>query len=111
MEYSELLKWASEPETDGNKDYIDQWYASLDQKNDDLNKLAIFLAESFVRKDVSFEIANTLFNQIMPVAGFEEAPDVFWQFYIAFEDFEPSERPNIDAIPRIKSELKKVHAL
>ena len=104
MKYSKLLRWAAEPVTDENRDFIDIWYSSL-ESNEELDVLAIWLAQSFVAGEVKYDIANILFNQIMPVVGFDEAPKVFWSFYSAFEDFEFSKKPDEEAIDRIRREL------
>ncbi len=107
MKYSTLLEWAAKPVTDENKQFIDEWFSRLDSKAE-LDDLAIWLAKSFVAGEVRYDIANVLFNQIMPVVGFEEAPKIFWIFYSAFEDFEFSEKPDEDAVGRIRSELARL---
>ena len=111
MEYSELLAWADTPFSERSAYFIDHWFSALDSKNEELDRLAIYLAKSFVKNEISFDIANTLFNQIIPVAEFENVPDIFWRFYIAFEDFETFENPNIEALPRVKSKLEQVNAI
>lgn len=104
MKYTALLEWAAEPVTDENKEFIEAWYTQLKSK-EELDTLAIWLARSFVAGEVRYDIANVLFNQIMPVVGFDEAPKIFWVFYSAFEDFEFSEKPDQDAMERIRREL------
>ena len=111
MDYSELLKWADEPETEENKEFVDSWFAALEKKDEELNSLAIWLAKSFLSNEIDYEIANTILNQVMPVVGFEEAPKIFWKFYIAFEDFETSTNPNAEARLRIQSELEAINGI
>ena len=104
MKYTALLEWAAEPVTGKNSNFIEEWYSKL-ESIDELDALAIWLAESFVDGEVKYDIASVLFNQIMPVVGFEEAPRVFWLFYDAFEDFEISEKPDEEAVVSIRSVL------
>jgi len=47
----------------------------------------------------------------MPIVGFDEAPKIFWQFYIAFEDYELLEKPDVEATERIKTEPEKLNEI
>jgi hypothetical protein len=59
--------------------------------------LAERVGADFLAGRINFVAANGLLNQLMPLAGFEDAPRRFWQFYVAFEDFETSDSPDTDA--------------
>ena len=62
-----------------------------------LSALAEKIGADFLAGNMSFEAANGLLNDLMPLIGFESAPPRFWQYYVAFEDFETALNPNIDA--------------
>jgi hypothetical protein len=111
MKYSKLLQWAEKPHWERNDSYIDVWVSQLKSRNEELNELAVFLAKGFCHRELSYETASTLFNQIMPVVGFDSAPSIFWGFYVAFEDYEISTDPNREAVSRIETELKNINAI
>lgn len=70
--------------------------------NDLLSDFAEFVSRRFVDGMLDFTTANDALNQVMPIAGFENAPPRFWEAYIAFEDFETVADPDRKALPRIR---------
>ena len=104
-EYKDLIKWADTVYTERDADFIEKWLAANKNKCEAVNDLALFLAKGYINDAISFDIASTLFNQVMPVIGFDEAPELFWSFYTAFEDYELQKEPGADAKNRIKREL------
>ena len=111
IEYRDLIEWADTIHTERAPDFIDKWLALQEDPSQAVDQLALFLARSFVEGAVSFDIANTIFNQTMPVIGFDEAPPTFWQFYAAFEDYEHLDSPAVQAHQRIKSELSAINEI
>ena len=110
MSYSELVDWAKRLVNDDVDDgFLEKWYAKLSDKDTEIDNLAIWLAKEFIDRIVDFEVASTIFNQVMPVVGFDSAPKIFWKFYVAFEDFENSNNPDEEARPRIKEELNQLN--
>lgn len=57
MKYSALLEWAAEPVADDNKDFVDQWFSQFGA-SEELEKLTIWLAKSFVSGEVKYDIAD-----------------------------------------------------
>ena len=82
-------------------DVVDAWQAPCDDET--LSALAENIGAAFLAGNMSFEAANGLLNDLMPRIGFESAPLRFWQYYVAFEDFETSLNPNVDARAAIAS--------
>jgi hypothetical protein len=82
-------------------------------KNDEqkINELAVSIARKFIEKEISFEIANGLLNDIMPVLGFEEAPKIFWTIYVGFENFETSESPEKEIRKSISNILNDINTI
>jgi len=77
---------------------VDAWlqeHAPCDDET--LSALAEEIGANFLAGNMSFEAANGLLNDLMPRVGFESAPLRFWQYYVAFEDFETAANPDIDA--------------
>ena len=46
---------------------------------------------------LTYSLANGLMNQLMPLAGWEQAPKRFWQYYVVFEDSEALAEPDPQA--------------
>ncbi len=90
---------------------LDDWTKTVPLGKRDLksllNEFAIYAAQKFLDGSLNFYNANGVLNQIMAVTNFE-APNPFWEMYIAFEDFEISENPNNDARDRIRSLLDRL---
>ena len=76
---------------------VDAWHQAQLPSDDDLVALAERIGAAFLAGHIKFETANGLLNQLMPLVGFEAAPPRFCQYYVAFEDFETSTNPDIDA--------------
>ena len=108
---SNLVQWIDTEVALRDSDFLDKWVLSLDSLSTSLDKFAVELSKSYLDKDTSFDEANGLLNQIMPIVGFEEAPKIFWQFYIAFEDYEMLEKPDAQTRKRIKIELEKLNEI
>jgi len=70
-----------------------------------LSDFAEFVAQRFVAGELDFLTANGAMNQVMPVAGFEDAPQRFWEAYVAFEEFETVADPDEQARLRIRKLL------
>jgi len=102
---SNLVHWIDTEIEDRDPKFLDNWFSSLTSAPSTLDKFAVDLAKSFINGGSSFDQANGLLNQIMPIAGFEKAPKIFWQFYIAFEDYEHLDEPKQEAMLRIEKEL------
>ena len=54
---------------------------------------------------LTYSLANGLMNQLMPLAGWERAPQRFWQFYVAFEDYETLAEPDPQARLAVQAAL------
>ena len=108
---SSLVQWIDTEVENRDTNFLDNWFSSLNSVSGTLDKLAIDLAKSFLKGCSSYDQVNGLLNQIMPIAGFEKAPRVFWQFYIAFEDFEHLDNPRSDAMLRIEKELRELNEI
>ena len=76
---------------------VQAWYQTHVPSGDALSALAESVGAEFLAGQMNFEAANGLLNQLMPLIGFEAAPRRFWQYYVAFEDFETSSNPDSDA--------------
>ena len=110
-EFQQLIEWADTDYTERDSEFIDKWLSGKDDVFSTVDNLALFLAKSYVDGSISFDIVSTLLNQTMPVIDFEKKPEVFWSFYLAFEDFELLENPDKKAKLRIKSELAAINAI
>ena len=108
---SNLVQWIGKEIDVRDPDFLDKWVLSLNSLSSNLDQFAIDLSRSYLSKKASFDEANGLLNQIMPIVGFDEAPKIFWQFYIAFEDYEHLDKPDIEARKRIKTELEKINEI
>jgi hypothetical protein len=73
-------------------------YSSLDAL---LNDFAQFVAEAYLRGDLSYLDANAARNRMYPTANFQ-VPEPFFDVYLAFEDSECDEAPDETARPRVK---------
>ena len=76
---------------------VEVWYREHAPSSETLSALAESIGAAFLAGQIDFVAANGLFNQLMVHAGFESAPRRFWEYYIAFEDFETSNDPDTDA--------------
>ena len=80
---------------------VSAWYAQYSPSGDAFSELAETIGAAFLGRDIDFDLANSLLNQLMPLAGFDSAPTRFWQYYIAFEDSETSNDPDTYARPAV----------
>jgi hypothetical protein len=76
---------------------VQAWYREHSPSDEALSALAESIGAMFLAGQINFMAANGLLNDLMPLAGFEAAPKRFWQYYIAFEDYETSTSPDSDA--------------
>jgi len=108
---SNLVQWIDSEVALRDPDFLDKWVSSLNSRSTSLDKFAVELSKSYLGRKTSFDEANGLLNKIMPIVGFDEAPKIFWQFYIAFEDYELLEKPDVEATERIKTEPEKLNEI
>ena len=83
--------------TDLDPGIVEAWYKKHAPSNETLSALAESIGARFLAGQINFAAANGLLNQLMPLASFEAAPRRFWQYYVAFEDFETSVNPDTEA--------------
>ena len=76
---------------------VHAWYQTHTPSDETLSALAENIGAGFLAGEINFTAANGLLNDLMPIVGFEAAPRRFWQYYVAFEDFETSKSPDSDA--------------
>jgi hypothetical protein len=78
-----------------------------------LTDFAIFACDRFLSRDNSFYEIVCAQNCLMATAGWGDgdAPLVFWEVFIAFDDFGTSPDPEEDARPRIEQELARLRAV
>ena len=76
---------------------VEVWYGQHSPSSDELTALAESIGAAFLARRIDFATANGLLNQLMVHVGFESAPPRFWDYYIAFEDFEASNDPDLGA--------------
>jgi len=76
---------------------VEAWYWKHTPSDETLSALAESIGAGFLAGNINFTTANGLLNQLMPLIGFEAAPQRFWDYYVAFEDFEASTNPDSDA--------------
>ena len=80
---------------------VQAWYRQHSPSDEALSTLAENIGAMFIAGQINFTAANGLLNQLMSLSGFEQAPQRFWQYYIAFEDYENSANPDSDARPGV----------
>ena len=66
-----------------------------------LDDLADALARQYVAGDLDYSTANGAMNWLMPVAGFESAPERFWEVYEGLERGETEDPPGANSRPMI----------
>jgi hypothetical protein len=76
---------------------VRRWCQRTTPSSEALVALAEAVAKQFVEGRIDFQVASGLFNQLMPLVGFDAAPLRFWKLYVALEDFEVLEEPNQSA--------------
>ena len=81
---------------------VQSWYSEHQPSIGALSLLAESIGAAFLERKIDFETASGLMNQLMPCVGFDTAPHRFWQYYVAFENFEASRNPDEDARPAIQ---------
>lgn len=60
---------------------------------EEIDALAMLVAKQFLNETLSWHQGSRLLNRTMPIYGFERAPSLFWDVYLAFEDAETSDNP------------------
>ena len=85
---------------------VEVWYTKHAPSAENLCALAESIGAAFLAGRLDFMAANGLLNQLMVLVGFEAAPKRFWEYYIAFEDFETSANPDTEARPAIAALAK-----
>lgn len=95
---------------DFDSSVLESWYTGLMEIDTELDDLAIYLGQAFVKGEISFDTANGILNQLMPLRGFDEAPETFWKFYSGFEDFEVIDHPSAEAKIKIIEILSELNA-
>ena len=79
---------------DGDAYSVASWWAIHLPSPPELVALAERLGSLYTTGAISYPVANGLMNQLMPLAGWEDAPQRFWDYYLAFEDAEAFEDPD-----------------
>ena len=80
---------------------VDAWYERHAPDDETLSALAEHIGDCFLAEQIDFDTANGLLNHLMVLASYEAAPKRFWDYFIAFEDFEVSANPDSDARPAV----------
>ena len=73
---------------------VESWCAAHPMSVDGWIGLAEYIGAAFLDHRITYEVANGLMNELMPIAGWNAAPKRFWEYYIAFEDGEVLEEPD-----------------
>ncbi len=80
-----------------DKKIVGNWYSRNLPNDKEIISVAELIGKMFVSQKINYEIASGLFNQLMPLIGFEIAPARFWEYYIAFENTEALQNPEESA--------------
>ena len=80
---------------------VDAWYQRYAPDDEALSALAEHIGDCFLAEQLNFDAANGLLNHLMVLASYETAPKRFWEYFIAFEEYEVSENPDSDARPAV----------
>ncbi|NII10148.1 hypothetical protein [Oleiagrimonas sp. C23AA] len=83
--------------SEGDSAVVSDWWQSNRPDQDTLVALAGSIGALYLSRALSYAFANGLMNQLMPLAGWEDAPKLFWQYYLAFEDAETLAEPDPQA--------------
>lgn len=109
MKYAELIK--SYISSNHDSSILESWIQKTANQDTELDNLAICLGKLFVAGEISFDNANDILNDLMPIKGFEEAPIIFWKLYEGFENFEGVEDPDQKAKSVIEEILKEINTI
>jgi hypothetical protein len=83
--------------SDGNPAAVGEWWARNALGPDGLDALAERIGALYLSGALTYALANGLMNQLMPLAGWDNAPKRFWQYYVALEDSETLADPDLQA--------------
>ena len=75
-------------ESEMNSETVKTWYSNCEPSSEEITGLAEHIGKRFAEGEINYIVASGLFNQLMPLVGFEAAPARFWQYYIALENAE-----------------------
>ena len=73
---------------------VEKWCAANPLNENQWGLLAERIGTSYLENRITYQVANGLMNELMPVAGWDSAPERFWEYFIAFEDGEVLEEPD-----------------
>ncbi len=89
---------------------LEEWksrsVAERNNASDDIDAFAIRIAKCFLEGSMEFWDADAVLNYVMVDLSWE-APLLFWEIFIAFEDFETTDNPENDGRSRIEKLIRK----
>jgi hypothetical protein len=83
--------------SDGDSSVVSLWWEHSPPSADQLVALSHEIGARYLAGQLTYPLASGLMNQLMPLAGWEQAPQRFWQYYVAFEDAETLAEPDMQA--------------
>lgn len=83
--------------SDGDSSVVAAWWERSPPSAGQLAALSEEIGAMYLSGKLTYSLANGLMNQLMPLAGWKDAPERFWQYYIAFENSEVLDDPDPQA--------------
>jgi hypothetical protein len=81
----------------GDSSVVSRWWDRSPPSPDQLIAVSEEIGALYLAGQLTYALASGLMNQLMPLAGWEQAPQRFWQYYVAFEDAETLAEPDPQA--------------
>jgi hypothetical protein len=81
----------------GDPSVVSQWWECYSPPADQLVAVSEEIGALFLAGQLAYPLASGLMSQLMPLAGWEQPPQRFWQYYVAFEDAETLAEPDPQA--------------
>lgn len=75
--------------------------------NDEFNSYAIYIAKSFLNKDIDFWQADQSLWHIMGILD-HNLPKIYWEIAIEFENYEEDDNPDKNIINSLKLLLERL---
>jgi hypothetical protein len=92
--------------SDGDPSVVSDWW----DRSRPSPRLLVAISEEigalYLAGELTYALASGLMNQLMPLAEWEQAPQRFWQYYIAFEDAETLAEPDAQARLAVRAVAK-----
>lgn len=104
--FKHLFQLTQQPDFD--RSMLEIWAAEAPEKNPDalIREYSLFVARSFLDGGMDFWTAGDTLNEVMVALEFE-APELFWEVYTTFENYEVCENPDSEAVEGIKGLVAK----